>query len=184
MKNTFTAILLLLLASCGPIITNQESENSEQEKRTEWKTLDESNYSIQYPSTWELNQSGEMGTSFFLFSPLESNADKFKENVNLLIQDLSGQNLDLNKYTEISEEQIKTLALNAILIESKRVENSNDEFHKLIYTCDQGGFHLKIEQKYWVINEKAYVLTFTCEADKAKLFSDKAENILSSFKLK
>ncbi|MBK7681894.1 MAG: hypothetical protein IPJ26_05200 [Bacteroidetes bacterium] len=39
-----------------------------------------------------------MGTSFIIFSPLENDEDKFKENVNLLMQDLTGQNIDLDKY--------------------------------------------------------------------------------------
>ncbi len=149
-----------------------------------WKTLDQPNYIIQYPSTWELNQNGQMGTSFFLFSALESDKDKFKENINLIIQDLSGLQIDLNKYIEITEGQIKTIVTNSNLIESKRMSNGNAEFHKIIYSGDQGVFQLKFEQYYWVVNNKAFVLTFTSEKDKYANFVETAEKILNSFVLK
>ena len=52
---------------------------------TNWKTITQSNYSVQYPSNWELDQSGKMGAIFFMLAPVESPADNFKENVNLMI---------------------------------------------------------------------------------------------------
>ena len=73
----------------------------------EWKSLNEKNYSIQYPVNWELNKSGQMNTSFILFSELTSEKDQFKENVNLIIQDLTGYNIDFEQYVQISENQIK-----------------------------------------------------------------------------
>lgn len=150
----------------------------------DWNTLDQPNYAIQYPSTWQLNQSGQMGTSFILLSPLESDKDKFMENVNLLIQDLAGRNIDLNKFTEISEEQVKTMVTNSILIESKRVKNGDNEFHRIIYLGDQGMYRLKFEQYYWVVNSKAYILTFTTEKDKFNDYMEIGEKILNSFILK
>jgi len=177
MTKFFTAILLLSIVACGQTTINQEPSQT----INDWKTLDQSTYSIQYPSTWELNQSGQMGTSFILFSPLESDKDKFRENINLLVQDLTGQNIDLNKYTEISEGQIKSLLTNSALIESKRIKNDRGEFHKIIYSGDQGVFHLQFEQYYWVINNQAFVLTFSSEKDKFADFKETSEKILNSF---
>lgn len=180
MLNIISSILLLSIVTCGQTTISQELNQT----IIDWKTLDQSNYSIQYPSNWELNQSGQMNTSFVLFSPLESDNDKFKENVNLLIQDLTGYNIDLNKYTEISEGQIKTMVTNSSLIESKRIKNGKDEFHKIIYSGDQGIFHLQFEQYYWVVNDKAFILTFTSEKDKFENFKEIGEKILNSFKQK
>ena len=119
MTKLLTFILLISVVACGQTTNKQDSGNKNPQTISDWKTVDQLNYSIQYPPTWELNQSGQMGASFFLFSPLESDKDKFKENVNLLIQDLSGQNIDLNKYTEISEGQINTMVTNSTLIYPK-----------------------------------------------------------------
>jgi len=146
-----------------------------------WKTLDETDYSIRYPEEWELDQSGQMGSTFFLFSPLETNQDKFRDNVNLFIQDLSGLNIDLNNYAEISEEQLRTLITNFTLIESKKMKTNSDEFHRVIFTGDQGIFQLRYEQIYWLKNNKAYALTFTCEQDKFSYLEEVVEVILNSF---
>lgn len=48
-----------------------------------------------------------MGTSLIILSPLESEKDTFRENVNLLIQDLTGLDIGLDQYTKISEDQMK-----------------------------------------------------------------------------
>jgi len=148
------------------------------------KTLVEANYSIKYPSDWELNQSGHMGLSFILFSPLETSQDEFRENVNLLIQDLSGYNLNLDKYVNISIEQINSMITNSKLIESIRIKSESDEYHRLIYTGDQGNFNLKFIQYFWVKGEKAYVLTLTCENSKFFKYKEVGYGILNSFKIK
>ncbi len=181
MTKILTLLLLLSFVAYGQTNTKKESGNNLLQTNNEWETLDKSNYSIQYPATWDLNQSGQMGTSFILFSPLESDLDKFKENIILLVQDLSGRNIDLNQYCEISEGQIKTMVTNSNLIESKRIKNVKGEYQKLIYSGDQGIFHLIFEQYYWVIDEKAFVLTVTSEQDKFADFKETGEKILNSF---
>jgi hypothetical protein len=180
MIKILTAIIYFSILPSGQTSINPVHENT----MSEWKTLVQSNFSIEYPSTWELNKGGQMGTCFILFSPLDSEKDTFKENVNLMVQDLGKENIGLNRYTEISEGQIKTLLTNSDLIESKRIKKSNAEFHKLIYTGDQGVFHLKFEQYYWVIDAKAYVLTFTSEEEKFATYSETGEKILNSFSIK
>ena len=156
----------------------QESENN-----TKWLSFEKSNFLIQYPSNWELNNSGQMGTTFIVFSPLENEKDQFKENVNLIIQDVSAYNIDLDQYTEISEGQIKKMVTNSSLISSERIKTTKKEYHKLLYTGDQGVLHLKFEQYYWLINDKAYVLTFTTEQAKYIDFVMVGEKILNSFKI-
>lgn len=149
----------------------------------DWNTVKKDSYSIDYPKDWELNESGQMGTSFILFSPLASQKDEFKENVNLLIQDLTGYNLDLDGYVEISEGQIKTMMKNGKIMESKRVTNRTLDYQKVIYTGKQGIYNLKFEQYYWVVDNKAFVLTLTCEEPQFDDYKLIGEKILNSFKL-
>ena len=125
-----------------------------------------------------------MGMSFVVFSKLTDPQDQFKENINLLIQDLKGKNMDLNKYVEVSEEQIATMVTNGKLIESKRRNEKGSEFQKVIYTGDQGMYKLKFEQYYWILNEKAYILTLTCEQTQFEKYKLQGEKIMNSFKFK
>jgi len=150
----------------------------------DWKTINQSNYSLKYPSTWEPDESEQMGTKLILFSALESSTDTFRKNVNLIIQDLTGYNLDLDGYSKMSEDQIKKIISNSQIIESARTRSNSNPCYKIIYTGDQGGFHLKFEQYYFVISNKAYVLTFTAEQNNFEKFKDTGEGILNTFKIK
>ena len=154
------------------------------EESTEWKSLSGDKYEINHPSNWEVDKSGQIGPSFFLFSPLTNDSDKFRENVNLLIQDLNGYDLNLDQYVEISEGQIKTLVTNGKIISSKRQNNEKQEYHKMIYTGKQGIYDLKFEQYYWVIDKQAFVLTLTCVENEFNNYQSTGERILNSFKLK
>jgi hypothetical protein len=184
MTKILTTFLLFAIVACGGTNSKNESANDNKKEIAGWKTFSGTNYSIQYPPHWELNQNGEMGTSFILFSPLDIDKDQFRENVNLLIQDLSGQNIGLERFVEISEGQIKTMVTNSKLFESKRIKNADPEFHKLVYSGDQGVFRLKFEQYCWVINQKAYILTLTCEENKFSDYNGNGESILNSFSFK
>ena len=146
--------------------------------------LDETDYSIQYPDTFDLDKSGQMGMSFILLSKQTSQQDLFRENVNLLIQDLTGQNIDLDKYVEISEGQIKTMITDGDLLESKRLTDKNKKFQRVIYTGKQGQYDLKWQQFYWVENKKAYVLTLTCEINQYNKYVSVGENIMKTFMIK
>jgi hypothetical protein len=172
--------LFISLIACGQ--TTQKSVQADIPNN--WKAINESGYMIQYPDSFDLNKPGQMGTSFILFSKPISQQDLFRENVNLIIQDLTGQNIDLNKYVEISEGQIKTMITNGNIIESKRIKTGDSEFQKVVYTGVQGQFNLKFEQYYWIVKGKAYVLTLTCEIRQFDKYKKVGEKIMNSFKLK
>lgn len=184
MTKILTILLLITLVACGQTSPEKESSNDNNKGVVGWKTFKGTNYSVQYPPDWELDQSGQMGTSFVLFSKLENDKDPFKENVNLLVQDLTGHNIDLDKFVEISEGQVKTMITNSTLVESTRMKSSNPEFHKMIYSGDQGIYHLKFEQYFWIINQQAYILTLTCEQTKFSDYKETGEKILNSFLFK
>ncbi len=184
MKKILITLFLIIIFTWGQSSAMRPSDCILYNQDTEWETFETDEFAIQYPKTWELNQEGLMGTSFILFAPVDNDEDQFRENVNLLVQDLTGLNMDIDQYTKISEGQISTLISNAKLIKSIRVKEGKNEYHKMIYTGDQGVFHLKYEQYYWVINDKAYVLTFTTEVSSYSKYQKIGESILNSFGLK
>jgi len=182
-KILLTLSLLFALISCGGSTTQQEKKTEPVKRIAGWEILEESDFSIQYPKDWELNESGQMGTSFILFSSMENEQDQFRENVNLIVQDLQGRSVDLDAFTELSEKQVTTMMTNCTLHESKRMKKGSLKYHKLIYSAEQGAFRLKFEQRYWIENDKAYILTLTCEEGKFSNFKEVGEKILNSFAL-
>jgi hypothetical protein len=171
-----TSLILISFSFAPP-----QFENYHIKVQESWKVLNKSGYTIQYPGDWDLNESGQMGTSFIILSKQTSQSDKFRENINLIIQDLTGQNIDLDKYTEISLTQIKTLITNSNLLESKRKVSNGLNYQKVIYTGDQGIFRLKFEQYFWIKNKKAFILTFTSEISQFENYKEVGEKILNSF---
>jgi len=137
----FVFTTLTLLNACG------QNRNIQSENPTGWKTFEQRDFIIQYPEdSFELNTSGQMGMSFMLLSKQTSPDGMFRTNINLLIQDLRGHNISLYEFVEISEIQANTMVTDGKLIESKRFQKDNSEFHKLIYTGRQGMFELKWKQ--------------------------------------
>lgn len=172
--------LFISLISCSQTTQN----NVKSEVPSNWKTINGTDYMIQYPDSFDLDLSGQMGSSFFLFSQLTSQQDLFRENINLLKQDLTGKDIDLDKYVEISENQIRTMVTDGNIIESKRIKSGNSEFQKMIYSGVQGQYKITFEQYYLISKGYAYVLTFTSESSQYDQYKAVCEKIMNSFKLK
>jgi len=172
--------IAIALMACG----HPSSQNSKSKAGADWKTVEDSTFTIQYPPNWELNHTGAMGTTFVLFAPPETNNQLFRANINLMVEDLNNMKIDLDEYVQASESQIKSLITNSKILNSKSDKSNNEKFHKLEFTADQGEYHLWFEQQYRIKNNKAYVLTLTCEDSTYKQYKDIGEAVLSTFILK
>lgn len=186
-------IFSVALSSCllwGQIITDQAIGSP---IISDWKTLSRNNYSLRYPKNWDLEQNENAGSVvsgntvtylFAILSPLESPADKFRENVNLVTEDFNGKKVDAEMYHAASQSQIESQMKNCKIIESRIVEKGSQKYHKIIWTWDYETFNLKVEQYAWISAGKAYILTFTSEQNKFAQFQEVGENILNTFTLK
>ena len=92
-------------------------------------------------------------------------------------------NIDLDKYVEISENQIKTMISNPVVVKSERIKGDK-EFHQVVFSGEQGVYKLKFKQQYRVFNNKAYVLTYTADQTEYDNYLEVADKILASFLLK
>ena len=59
-----------------------------------------------------------------------------------------------------------------------------DDYHEVVYQGDQNGQQLQFLQHYYVINEKAFVLTYTAEKTDFDRYLEESRKIMDSFKLK
>lgn len=175
--------LLLALAILSSFIPSNTNSSLYKTLQESWATLSKENYSIQYPEEWKPDQSGQMNTKFMLFSPTKDSNDSFSENVNLIVEDLTGHNISLDQYVELSENQVKSMLENGSIVSSERVNGDKEAYHKIIFTGNQGAFNLKFIQYYFVHPNKAYVLTLTCEANQFENYQATGEKILNSFQI-
>lgn len=156
---------------CGNIFT----------QNNEWKIHEKDGFFIRFPQEWEVQDTGLAGTEFFIFSSLEE-GDDFRENINLIKQNLKGTEIDLNAFVEISENQINAMGKGKIL-ESERMNSNNQTYHRLIYYLNFNERELQFVQYYWVLNEEAWVLTFTSKKSEFEKFYETAKEIMNSFKI-
>lgn len=139
-------------------------------------------YSIEYPRTWTVKEN-ELGAELFILAPKSNATDIFNENVNLIVQDLSGTSIDLDAYVRLSEKQI-TEVIGGKIVRSERFKSGSLELHKIIYTGNINGFDLQLIQNYYVRDSKAYILSFTAEQSSYEPYRKIGTQMLQSFRFK
>tara|TARA_R110001583_G_C5457012_1_gene391511 strand:+ start:92 stop:607 length:516 start_codon:yes stop_codon:yes gene_type:complete len=166
--------LLLILLIAVQFVHCQSNPKNDQ------KEINRNGYSISYPSSMRLDESGRNGIEFLLFTEKTNSNDNFRDNLNLIIQNLENLNINLDKFVEITETQIKN---NGKLILSERIKSDNYEFQRLVYEANLNNFDLKFIQYDFVKDEKAYILTFSVKLNEYDKYNIEMESIMSSFKL-
>ena len=148
-----------------------------------WETLRRGGFALSAPDDWDVDTSGAMGTALILMSPLGPDGDDFRENVNVMVQDVGAYGLDLDGFVALSEEQVTTFVTDAEFVSSERDTTGIHPSHRLVYTGRQGKYALRFEQRYWVVDGRAYILTFTAEEDAYEGFAEVGTRVLESFAL-
>lgn len=148
-----------------------------------WKSYAKDNYKIKYPSNWELDAKGTMGTKFLIFSEVSSPSDNFRENINLVTEDLKGQSYSVEEYGQAAMNGIKQYMKEVEFLYKGKQTSTKYDYYKVIYTAKSGIYNLKFMQYYIVDNGIAYVLTYTGTVDEFDNYLEKAKSTLKTFEL-
>ncbi|SCQ19353.1 hypothetical protein TFUB4_00780 [Tannerella forsythia] len=123
---------------------------------TDWKVIDQKDYTIRYPKDW-MRKTDVEGSEFFIYSPQTDADDQFRENISLVTENLKGTGYDLDQYVKAA---LKMLREN--IIESKRIQRAGRDCQMVVYTQNfPEKFTTKNELYIWVKNGKAYMLAFS-----------------------
>lgn len=177
--NLFSTLFLCLLFLASACKSSEKKAPLKQG----WLRLEEPDYSISYPDSFELDKSGRLRTKFILSVKSEDYYRVFRENVNLMRQNIKSMNLDLAGFAKLSEKEILELIPEAKLISSESLKKNKQAYHKIIYTGEQQGMKLQWLQYYFVEGDRAYVLTFTARQAVFSDYQALAEEICESFEL-
>lgn len=187
-KTNSMKYLFLIGAICLNVILTSCSGSKEEVNtnidQSNWKTLSEADFSLKYPADWELDQTGSNNTRFFLKSKVTEMTDDFRENINLLNEDLGGAEISLDEYMELSMENLHRGMPGLNITKNEKMTVKGQEYYQLEYYVSQGGMDLSFEQRFTIANGMVYVLTFSAKKDDLKKFKSIAENIMDSFELK
>ncbi len=171
------SICFLLLVFIGHKAVAQSPSSEEFKKYTG------DGFELMYPQSWELNTSKQYGAAVILFAPVEGSSDKFRENVNVLIQDLTGQQIDLAKYKAITDQQFSNLGPAIEVAESVVVNSTKGHVYRAKYKLKQGDFLMQLMAECYIKDEKAYLITFTAEVSQFEKYAEYCKKILDSFRV-
>lgn len=165
MKNIITSLLLTFFVSCS---------------LSSWKTYTDSvnKFSVQYPNDWTKEI---RGNSVIFLSPFNGSGDRFKENVNIMLQDLSKQQTTLEQYTEITKESVIANLGKQAIVSLKDATMQSITAKEFVYNMNMNGNNLRIKQYWFIKNKKAYLFTYTAESSKYNEYEVIADKIIESF---
>jgi len=184
MKYCWSLLILLIVFSCK----NQAQEQTKVEidpnaLMENWNTHTNDTVRIKYPTNWQLQKSGPMGTSFIIFAPKIDSNDAFQENINLLKAPLPIEKLDLNMVKTLAQMEIKRRSPEADIKVLKKVIMGDQEAVKCIFTAPIEGYNLKFQQYYIIGANGLNVLTYTAEKEAYNAYHTTAEQIMGSFEI-
>ena len=168
MKHTFLLLFILALTSCSSKLEEKKSI-----------VINKEDYSINYPSEW-VSKEDKHGAEILLCSEIAGEEDNFADNFNIIKQDLTGKNIDLRIFDSISKFQIIDNLGDKAILESQTLSDHSS----FLFKGQFEGRNLKWKQVYFLKRETAYILTYTAEEKSFDKYSDIAEAIFKSFKLK
>ncbi|MBD2183609.1 serine/threonine-protein kinase [Aerosakkonema funiforme] len=137
--------------------------------------------SIKYPKEWTEDPKSDPGTIVTFMSRKENNADKFLENLNIKVADLSTQPMTLTELTELNINQISesySVTSDPIILVN------NLPAYKAVYSGKEGSNNVTWLVVWTIKENKAYTMTFEVEADKYQEFQKTADDMIKSWQIK
>ena len=182
MKAVMIWSIALLISACSggseeQVATEALTSNEQAAPAGSWHEYNHGDYTVYAPESWEMDISGRMGTMFILFSPQDSNDHFFRENVNMVMEDVSAYGTSLEEYLEQSKGMLEEYITDLSNLE---ITQRNDRYW-LSYQGTQGRLTLHFRQMMVKHDEKVYILTFTAPSGVDTGNEQVAEKIMESF---
>lgn len=179
------ALLVTCLTACGGGARTDKEDQAVCDAARQyadsagWLTVDRAGCRIRYPKDWTLQPESESAV-FYLYAPAESDGDRFRENVSLVVEVLPNGKYDADSYVKEAVQ-----LLQGQLTANERVIRAGHEGRRLIYTQRPALDVVTTNELYvWVINGKAYLLAFSREEGNDGEQAVTGQRILQTFELK
>lgn len=137
-------------------------------------------YTLHYPNDWTMNTQSAIGAEFELYAP-EVGGDDFRENINLVLQDLGDTVITIEEYSPIVLRQIQQGIANVEVLASSLSNNGKLPYYEIVYTGGNPANLMKWRQHFYIANGKAYVLTYGATAKTFDVHNTASTAIMASF---
>jgi hypothetical protein len=136
------------------------------------------------PRGWEENK--ETSRALFLYSPLQGDADTFRETINIGGEDLTGYDMTVGEYADVNVESAETNAgfQNFTLVSKTDRTIAGYPAQTVVFTAGvDGGEVLQFTQTYVVSKDYGWAITYTSPVGGNDELTDDVEAILASLSL-
>lgn len=170
MKYFLLLILLPLLARAQPKPAAEE-----------WATFKDSTntYTVTYPASW---QPKVIEGAQFWRSPMEDKHDIFRENVNLVLQDMPTPPITLKEYTDLSREQINGMGGVGKVLSERKVDLNGLEAMEMVCDFTFEGSATKVKNIFFIKGKHVYLFTYTGLPETFEQYEAAADKLMWSFK--
>ena len=175
----FVAVAIALLAALGGWFAFQQRQ---QEPKIELSTYTNQNqgFQVDYPQAWsKQNRDDFFATGAIFFSPLTNEADRFKEKVSVLVENLPSD-LSLAAYTEQSLAEIRQLS-DPDIGSAAEITLGTDEGRQITYRGEENGLTVQRMQVWSLNGNQAYVITYTALPEDYDRYLPTVEKMIESF---
>ena len=144
---------------------------------------EEHGFSIKYPALWALEEN-KNDTAVIFYSPQENDMDFFKESVNVVVQDISGNPMNIKDYSQLAIEQMEAVfEENMIIFESEPTFFADRSGYKLVFVGKGPETDYKYMSVWTIEGLTAYQLTYTSLNSQYERYVSKVKKMQESFRI-
>jgi len=176
-------IIISIVAGIGIILILSVAWVASRDYRFRLYKNDEYNFSIKYPALWAYEENIN-GAAVIFYSPQENDLDFFKESVNIVVQDISGNPLNLQDYSQLAIKQMEAVfEENMITLESVPIFIADRSGYKFVFIGKSPEADLQYMSVWTIEGTTAYQVTFTSIASHYEQYIFKVKRMLRSFRI-
>lgn len=146
-----------------------------------WKSLQGDGFRIQYPPAWTTTYT-RGNVVLRLIKVPEARQDVFQENIELAVQEFGGLYMNLDQYADQLAAQISAPGTGVTQMERSRQYAAGTEYQRMVYMRTLNEVPLIQVVHVWLLQDKAYLLTYTGEAAGFGAYAGAGAQIMNSFK--
>ena len=171
MRKIFRLSAVLLVLAAGPALA---------EEKTTYTSL-RYLYSVDHPADWRVK---EISNATLFLSPLESKEDKFAENVEVDVEDLSqAGEVPLMEYHRKAVDNATLMLKDFKLLEEAKTEFNGHEAVAVLYTATVKGNSFRCKKIVFFAGKNAYALTYNALNEDFDKYLPAADKVMRSLQV-
>jgi hypothetical protein len=180
MKNT-TLITLIFLAFTSGAFAKAKAPAAAAAMGGDLFADKEKGFSVMLPKKWEIKK-GVMGAEVIALRPKGGSKDAFRENINVVVENLNGTMLP-KEYFKASQSVLQKVFAEFKVEKSGHTNIDKHDVYWVIFTHKMGGVRAKVLQYLTVEGNKGYVVTGSALPATFDKFKKSFEMVATSLKL-